>query len=324
MCPISNNKNIDNIPVRAINLYMSFDEDIFFEESSTPLEIASDYAFQDKSSVFLFSNENVAGTMQILENIGGANVLSVAASGDSVFDAYLAGAKNVDTFDINSFQKLVMELKMHMIKHIDYYDFLSFFFSNSNFFEQDIIAPIEGKFSQPLKHFITKYKIHGRDLFKYRAAHHPDFNPFFNLNYLKTEQNYYKLRGILPDKINFKHCDLVNVSEKFNQRYDIILLSNIFDYMFNEHFSPQTRMQRMYYEILVPLARKNLSKDNGRICFQYLWEGNSPAWTSFLDFFERTQKANEAHTFATRSVNSAYGYNRRDIILIMRQNQKIK
>ncbi len=310
---------------------MSLDNDIF---------IPADYPFQDQGPVFLFSNENVASMFQRLGDISNANILAVTSGGDYAFEAYLAGAKNVDTFDINSFQKAVMELKTHMIKHIDYHDFLSFFFTNSNFFNQDIIAPVRHRFSRELKCFLaqnaaynpyheTKYpgafkdSLDTRNLFKHQAPH-PDIHPFYNLNYLKTEENYYNLRNLLPDEINFKHCDLINLSEKFNQRYDIILLSNIFDYMFLDSSLPQTRIEQMYHKILVPLARKNLSMDNGLICFQYLWEGNSPAWTSFLDFFERTQSHQKSHTFSARSVNSAYGHDCRDVILTMRQSQKTK
>lgn len=286
--------------------------------------IQRDYAFQDESPVFLFSNENIAGTFKTLGNIDGKNILTVASSGDYAFDAYLAGAKNVDTFDINSFQKHVMELKSCMIKRVDYYSFLKFFFSKTNFFNQDLIKPAKNILSDELKCFLELYNNKKRDLFRYRQASHPDFCPWTNLNYLKTENNYYALRKVLPEKINFMHCDLMDVSANFSQKYDIILLSNIFDYVFTEQKLTQNRMMCMYNQILVPLAEKNLNHDNGQICFQYMWEGNSLAWGNFLEFFKKHLTVDKPHTFAVRSVNSAFGYDGHDVILIMRQNQKTK
>lgn len=92
---------------------------IFKKLLRRPVNIPSDYAFQDKSPVYLFTNENVAGYLRPI-NLQDARVLSIGASGDHAFEAYLAGAKHVDTFDINSWQKPVIELKTHMIRNLDY------------------------------------------------------------------------------------------------------------------------------------------------------------------------------------------------------------
>lgn len=291
---------------------MNKDDDIF---------IPANYAFQDKAPVFLFSNENVAEYVRSLGNMKNANVLTVAASGDHMFEAYLAGAKNVDTFDINSFQRCVVELKNHMIKYVERDDFLRFFFSSKDFFDHKIIEPIYDKFSVNLQYFFSKYETKGREMFRYRAACHPEYSPFTNLTYLQKD-NYYKLRDLLPDTINFKHCDISNISKRFSQKYDVIMLSNIFDYMFTEHRLQDQRFYRLYSEILKVLAQNNLNKDNGCIGFHYLWEGNAPAWSNFLDFFQRTQIKNEPHTFAARGLNSAYGYDRKDVALFMRQNHR--
>ena len=51
------------------------------------------YAFQDRDPVYLFTNENISGTLKTAPNISGARVLAVGASGDHAFESYLAGAK---------------------------------------------------------------------------------------------------------------------------------------------------------------------------------------------------------------------------------------
>ena len=100
-------------------------------------------AFQDKSSVYLFTNENVTEYIPPLD-LTGARVLTVCASGDHALMSYLSGASHVDTFDINSYQKNIYELKMHMIRNLDFGAFHDFFFSRYNFFSRDIIRPFYG------------------------------------------------------------------------------------------------------------------------------------------------------------------------------------
>ena len=89
----------------------------------------------DTGPVYLFSNENTAGAVKAMGDLSGRKILSVCASGDFVLDGYLAGAKQIDVFDINSYQYAVLELKMHMIKNLSYNTFQDFFFSQGRFFD---------------------------------------------------------------------------------------------------------------------------------------------------------------------------------------------
>ena len=89
--------------------------------------MSNDNIFKNGAPVYVFTNENIAGYMPALGDITGARVLSVGASGDHAFESYLAGASHVDTFDINSNQKNIIELKTHMIRHLPYEKFTEFF-----------------------------------------------------------------------------------------------------------------------------------------------------------------------------------------------------
>ena len=70
--------------------------------------------------VFLFTNENISGYLDKMDDLSGKSVLSVAGSGDHAFECLLRDAKSVDTFDVNYLQKHVIELKSKMIKHLPY------------------------------------------------------------------------------------------------------------------------------------------------------------------------------------------------------------
>lgn len=280
--------------------------------------ISTDYAFQDESSVYLFTNENIAGYIQ---GLNPGRVLTVASSGDHAFEAYLAGATHVDTFDINSYQRHVLELKTHMIRGLPYHDFMDFFFDKKNFFNPKIIAMISDNFSMGLRHFMTKCQDSGTNMFKYHASISPNYD-LRNLSYASEESKYNKLRELLPERINFHHCKLERVSAKFNQRYDLIMLSNIFYYMYSEETITECRFERFYHEVLYPLARNNLT-DNGKICFQYIWGAKPGDWTNFMDYFQSQRIKNESVKFASRTVLSALRDTNWDSVLIMsRQPQK--
>ncbi len=280
--------------------------------------ISSDYAFQDESSVYLFTNENIVAYQQ---GLNPNRVLTVASSGDHAFESYLAGARHVDTFDINSYQRHVLELKTHMIRNLPYHEFMDFFFDNKNFFNPKIIAPISDKFSIGLQHFLIKCQNGTRNMFKYHAAISPNYD-LRNLSYVSEESKYNKLRELLPERINFHHCKLERVSARFNQRYDLIMLSNIFYYMYSNETITERRFERFYHDVLYPLAHNNLT-DNGKICFQYIWGAKPGVWASFLDYFQSRCIKSKSFEFSARTVISALQDSNWDTVLTMsRQPQK--
>ena len=280
--------------------------------------ISSDYAFQDESSVYLFTNENISG---YLNGVNPNRVLTVASSGDHAFEAYLAGARYVDTFDINSYQRYVLELKTHMIRNLPYHEFMDFFFDQKNFFNSKIIAPISDKFSIGLQHFMAKCQYGTNNMFKYHAAISPNYD-LRNLSYAASHGEYNRLAELLPEHINFHHCKLERISARFNQRYDLIMLSNIFYYMYPDETITERRFERFYHDVLYPLARNNLT-DNGKICFQYIWGAKPGVWASFLDYFQSQCIKSKSFEFSARTVVSALQDSNWDSVLIMsRQPQK--
>lgn len=282
--------------------------------------ISSDYAFQDQSSVYLFTNENISAYLNKLYDLDGARVLSVASSGDHAFNAYLNGASHVDTFDINSYQRNILELKNHMIRGIPYSDFMDFFFDKKEFWNQKILEPIAPYFSRELRYFINKCNTETKHMFKYRGATAPEFD-LRHIPYISDPDQYCKLSSILPDKINFHHCKLERVSAKFNQRYDLIMLSNIFNYLYSDVPITETRFIKFYQNILCPLADNNL-KDGGKICFNYMWDTKPSVWSNFMDYIQSQYIKNKSHEFSSRSVIAAFHDTDWDTVLIMQKRQR--
>lgn len=235
--------------------------------------------YQDIAPVFLFTNENVAGTLRAIGNIRGADVLTVAGSGDHAFEAYLAGAKNVETFDLNILQEPIMELKTHMIKHLKYSDFMDFFFSKRDFFSDRILAPIYPLFSYKLHAFMDAYRTLGGDItLRYRnRATHENYRTDM-ISYVRDENMYNKLRDILSVPPGFHHLGLDNVAhgDIKKHRYDIILLSNLSEKLANCAAAPRDFLG-FFNQYLFPICENNLRKRGGRICYSYIYGATNKA-----------------------------------------------
>lgn len=277
------------------------------------------YTFQDKSSVYLFTNENIAGYLEQSGDISGANILTVGASGDHAFESYLMGAKHVDTFDINSWQANVIELKTHMIRNLDYCDFMDFFFEKENFFDKKIIKPIESLFSDELTKFVNLYTGESKMMFKYLGACAPDFQPY-RIKYIQCEQNYEKLRDKLPEKIDFRHCNVTHIANHMDKEYKLVMLSNIFEYMYRCLTTTDRRVNVFYDEILHHMLQ-HITPD-GRIYFHYAWGGAARSWNYLLDFTQK--RFNTQNNMAAIEVPSAFKRNSTDAVLYAYKNQHMK
>ena len=107
---------------------------MFYHEPDFNRELeACHHAFNTVGQGFLVTNENVGGYVKYMgQDLTDAHVLSVCSSGDHAFTFYGAGAKQVDTFDVNYTQKLIYELKNTMIRKLSYYEFVAFFYGKNN------------------------------------------------------------------------------------------------------------------------------------------------------------------------------------------------
>ena len=278
-------------------------------------------AFQDKSSVYLFTNENVAEYIPSLD-LTGARVLTVCASGDHALMSYLSGASHVDTFDINSYQKNIYELKTHMIRNLDFGAFHDFFFSRYNFFSRDIIRPFYGDFSSDLHNFLQAfYQTRNLAMFK-----HFDYSCLPCISYLNNEDKYRQLAKVLPPEISFTHCDIGELSGRFSDRYNLIMLSNIFDYLYRDTNADQeTRLMQYYSDVLSPLTTRNLVPQHGRIGVNYMWGAKPSVWTNFTHYLNRNilqpVVKNPDIGFTARGFLSSRPESTHDVVLWFHQNK---
>jgi len=195
---------------------------------------------ENYNKVYDFTNENVS-CLNDLYKFKDANVLSVVGSGDQYFASILYGAKNVDLFDINPTTYLYFLLKFYSIRELTYNEFYELLvlknFNNKEIYEKlEKVLPIEVlKYYKHLMLYNKKNKteffredgisLHSKKNQKYYFKNTKTVIPYFNQN------NFYKLQNKLQNISipKFYNCDILNEQNKFQDKYDIILMSNIYN-----------------------------------------------------------------------------------------------
>lgn len=183
--------------------------------------------FSKYNKIYLFTTENLC----YLEKFNGKNVLSVCGSGDHILNSILYGAENILAFDINNLSQYILYLKIEAVKNLTYHEFIDFFIFKS--FDYQIFKKINKNKTLIFWEELYKYfnynteALYNSNLFiKNNENFYIRNNPYLNeINYNILKEN------ILNISINFINCDLLEIkNEKF---FDLILLSNISDYLNN-------------------------------------------------------------------------------------------
>jgi len=228
---------------------------------------------------YAFTNENLSNLFESDKiNVEGKRVLTVGSSGDQALNALYYGANEVDVADMNIMTKLFIDLKVAMIKNLSYEDFATYsemFVTYLNtyypkishdlpketqqFFDTIIIDGISGWF----RNFLRETGLRGSA----------------NSKIFTDPEAYYKLQDKLLDgdfKLNFIVGDVRQFVNLTNGEYDLILLSNIYDYY--DMFSSMGDMTYEFYCTIKDLYDNRLA-ENGMIevtSRDYSYDGKYP------------------------------------------------
>ena len=200
-----------------------------------------DKFFGKYSKLYLMTTENIAG---ILNNVttSGKKVLTVAGSGDHVLESVLHGAEDITCFDINPFSFNQVDLKLAAIKSLSYEEFLKFFNirklnDENRFFDHTLFEKLSSNLNDQSCNFYSYlYDYYNNDVKKIKKNIY--YNFLYNLNHMKTmcnylkKENYYEVKDRIDDTtINYLESDFRKLRNNLNNKYDLILLSNINDYI---------------------------------------------------------------------------------------------
>ena len=207
------------------------------------------------SAVYDFTNENVA-CLQYLYDFKGAKVLSIVGSGDQYFASILNGAKQVDLFDLNPTSYLYFLLKFYSIRELNYNEFYDFFIKK-DFINKSVFEKLSKVLPKNVLEYY-KYLVENRDNLQ-KIFKRDGINLLSRINqkyYFKTEKpvipylnvhNYYKLQLLLKKQEipKFFNKDLFELEETIKGNYDILLLSNVFNYIKMDLFEYSKFLNRL-------------------------------------------------------------------------------
>lgn len=200
--------------------------------------------------VYSYTNENIKSYLNNFDFNDKNSALSVLSSGDQVFNLIHNGIINIDTFDSNYLTEFYsLGIKKAMILKYDYKDFLhkylDLLLGYYSIYKESIFI------EKLLPYMDNKYAVFWNELVKFNYDLQSNISDkrllisdivikkfimkdrikLYN-NYLSSNEDYEILKdNLLNSKINFSCLDILDISNKFNNKYDFILLSNIFDYL---------------------------------------------------------------------------------------------
>lgn len=288
--------------------------------------------------IYPFTTENLKGELDPFD-LTGKDVLTVMGSGDQVFEHFLKGAKNIDTFDLNPLSEPYFYLKLALLEgNMSKNGFFEFLCNqelypltglNISTFDQEIyqrISPMLRKnydrfWNQLLQRYSAKKVRLEPNLFTWDEERYAVLEQI--LNYA-GEENYLKLQSSITNlSISFLNVSLQKLPYKLNKKYDFINLSNIIRYadeMWEEN--PLQEFKKVT-DSLIPFL-----KEGGFLIVGYLYEYQTNSYQSIhqLDLREKYYPSTIYDYYQFKGVGSIkYGYNDKykDAIIVYQKSKKL-
>lgn len=177
------------------------------------------------SHAYVVSNENLRHTTGLTRHMG-HKVLTVAASGEQPLFYTLNGATQIDTFDVSYCARAIMEIKTQAIKsgmpYEQYVQLLTDLHSAPSASQVNGMSDILPQISENSANFIRGmdgYRIFGNGL-----------RPEYYAKQMISADEYVTLQNKLTGHFNFIWSDVTNLHTHLDTTYDVINLSNIFEW----------------------------------------------------------------------------------------------
>ena len=282
--------------------------------------------FKGYAKMYAMTTENISGFLN-KHDLKDKKVLTVAGSGDQRYNCYLRGAKEVVCFDNNPLAELNMRLKDTAMQELEYIDFLKFFgiiLNDNNKGNYILDSAIFNKFKKYLDKDV--YIFYDYLINKFNRPILDNAYENFTENYSRMREfdeyivksNFTKLTNIMADKdINFLNVNVSNLPEILDgEKFDMILLSNISDYIHYIYPYPDNHMKK--YKELIDKLVDNLY-DGGIIQLGYVYAkyDECPRYdrVSKFRFDESRNKYFPFNKYLIEFVHSYYGGRNHDKVI---------
>lgn len=206
--------------------------------------------FSKYQKVYFSTNENIREYLNFVNFKYKKDGLSVLGSGDHIFNLINKGILNIDTFDTNLLTDFyVFGIKAAMVQKYNYKEYLSVisklinYNTPSNEIDEilmDLLPSMDNKYRKFWKEIINfNYQMQKKEntnisLINLLFINIRDVEDImFKNNYLFNEYEFNKLKNnIFKSNITYKNIDAIDLPKEYRLKYDVILFSNIFDYMY--------------------------------------------------------------------------------------------
>lgn len=179
----------------------------------------------DYSHAYTVSNENLRHTTGLTRSMG-RRVLTVAGSGEQPLFYTINGATQIDTFDISYCARAIMDIKTQAIRSGMPYEQYKKLLKDLHF------APSASKVSG-VSEILPKIPAHSaqfvRGMDGYRIFGN-GLNPEYYASEMISETEYKTLQKALRGAFKFIWSDVATLHTQLNGEYDVINLSNIFEW----------------------------------------------------------------------------------------------
>lgn len=173
------------------------------------------------------------------ERFNTGSALTILASGDHVFSLALSGLQKINAFDINRLAYYVYYLKLAMLKKLPYDAFLKICYYFTYYSYKDEVKEMIDSLKNEMPEDVYEYfrRILEIDEKETGSIYNLFYEAVFDMlevanPYLHSEDDYLMCRKRISDtEVNLYFGDARDIPDMVGGLYDIILLSNVADYL---------------------------------------------------------------------------------------------
>ncbi len=180
-------------------------------------------------AAYLVSNENLRKSVTAFGNQGG-DILTVAASGDQAMYYAINGAKRIDTFDMSFCAKVIQDLKTAAVGQLTYRQYLRLLGDlyhvqrgGGNIMSVNSMSQVISAMPKDSADFIQKMP--NCNIFGQGVSNGKDLKVYV------SPDEYAKMQNIIKGPFNFIWSNITDLHTHLNRQYDVINVSNIFEWL---------------------------------------------------------------------------------------------
>lgn len=254
------------------------------------------YKLKGFERFYLYTNEHLA---VFLKKIGmeDKRVLTVGSSGDQILYSLMLGANEVVCFDICPFAKEYFELKCACIKSLTFEEYSEWVGEDERILSPKVYAKVSQNLSDQAKAFWDEAYLNGFNHtdFKFNRS---NVRLMGNETYMTNKSVYEQLKSRLNSSlpVSFIEMDLREVPEKLpsDEKFDVILLSNIFQYAKRWYPNP-IKGELEFCKVVKSLS--NHLNTNGVMQIDYAYSNRLEKYKKMRDMLPDGKVASSAVSF---------------------------